>query len=377
MILHVFNPEHDIALACGRRRFTPPKAARELRRGLAFLPALWAAEGDAVLADLPLEAEARAAAAAGVLKAAGLAAPRRVRFVAPREAGSLPLTGVSLWGCDAAAADELRRCGVAEELLPDAATLETVRRLSHRRTGRLVLEALAESWQERGGPHAGAGADSLSEAHAPLCGETAECLTTGELEAFAAQRGGAVAKAPWSCSGRGVKFLSAALSDAERSWAANVIRAQGSVMAERRYRKVADFGMEFVSAEGGMSYRGLSLFRTEHGAYTGNVVATEAAKELYLRRYAGGGLLDWLKDELCRTLGRIYNNVYRGPMGVDMMIVDTGNAAAPYAIHPCVEVNLRRTMGHAALDISPTDGAEIRLMTFTNQKITIQPIKQL
>ena len=49
MILHVFNPEHDLALASGLGNFTAPHAGRQLHSDLDFLPALWARGGDAVL----------------------------------------------------------------------------------------------------------------------------------------------------------------------------------------------------------------------------------------------------------------------------------------------------------------------------------------
>lgn len=51
MKLHIFNPEHDIALAYNKPNITAPHAARQLRRDLAYLPVLWADEGDAVLVD--------------------------------------------------------------------------------------------------------------------------------------------------------------------------------------------------------------------------------------------------------------------------------------------------------------------------------------
>ena len=47
--LHLFNPEHDIALAANLGNFTAPHAGRQLRNDLGFLPALWAQEGDRVL----------------------------------------------------------------------------------------------------------------------------------------------------------------------------------------------------------------------------------------------------------------------------------------------------------------------------------------
>ena len=51
MKLHIFNPEHDLALAANLKQFTAPHAGRQLRSDLAFIPALWAEEGDLVLVD--------------------------------------------------------------------------------------------------------------------------------------------------------------------------------------------------------------------------------------------------------------------------------------------------------------------------------------
>jgi hypothetical protein len=53
-----------------------------------------------------------------------------------------------------------------------------------------------------------------------------------------------------------------------------------------------------------------------------------------------------------------------GPLGVDMMVVaidhlpltiDHLTNAPTSFLHPCVEVNLRRTMGHVALTLTPSD----------------------
>ena len=51
MKLHVFNPEHDIALAANLCQFTAPHAGRQLRSDLGHIPALWASDGDMVLVD--------------------------------------------------------------------------------------------------------------------------------------------------------------------------------------------------------------------------------------------------------------------------------------------------------------------------------------
>ena len=66
-IFHLFNPEHDLALAYGKEGFTPPAAARNLRKGLGFLPAFWADEGDWVVVDDVEEAERQASRFATLL----------------------------------------------------------------------------------------------------------------------------------------------------------------------------------------------------------------------------------------------------------------------------------------------------------------------
>ena len=43
---------------------------------------------------------------------------------------------------------------------------------------------------------------------------------------------------------------------------------------------------------------------------------------------------------------------YRGPFGIDMMVVRSEECESVW-LHPCVEINLRRTMGHVALALEP------------------------
>ena len=51
MKLHIFNPEHDTALAANKAPFTPPHAARQLHHDLGFISAVWADEVDLVVVD--------------------------------------------------------------------------------------------------------------------------------------------------------------------------------------------------------------------------------------------------------------------------------------------------------------------------------------
>lgn len=358
MTLHIFNPEHDIALASGIENFTPPRAGRLLRHDLGFLPALWAQPGDTVLADDPALADAllrQLQEEAGRVLGIRVNGPEDVRLVSAKEVramagGRLSLSpqtgvdGVEPWGWDAALRSSLRRIGVADSLLPGDEQLRQVRRLSHRSTAARLMDALAQETHLDDG----------------VVGEVpAECTSIGEVEAFIAGHGRAVLKAPWSSSGRGVRFCGATDAPLRQlePWLRGVLNRQGSVMAEPYYDKVRDFGMEFLAgADGTVAYCGLSLFHTDCGAYKGNIVATEAAKREMMEQYLPLSLVDKVRTLLCRHLQVILQGQYQGPLGVDMMVCVGGSPAhdCPLLLHPCVEINLRRTMGHAALALTPS-----------------------
>ena len=149
-------------------------------------------------------------------------------------------------------------------------------------------------------------------------------------------------------------------------------------MVEPLYNKVKDFGMEFFSdGEGHVNYLGLSLFHTENGAYTGNVLATEKVKQEIISRYIPTELLKNVQEKICQELGETYRGKYRGPFGIDMMAVHNGQWSmvnGQCSLHPCVEINLRRTMGHVALALSPKDDDLRRVMRIEYSKNNYQLI---
>ena len=336
MTLHIFNPEHDIALAANLANFTAPHAGRQLRADLDFLPAIWAREGDRVLVENPEHAAKQWKRLLFRLvpdKERSLFLTENTLFVTYEQGVLEEMTRVEPWGWDIALKAVLKRKGITESLLPSDDGLEHIRQLSHRRTSASLLPLL----QMEG-----------------TVGEAYECTTEAQVEALMQRYGQVVAKAPWSSSGRGVRFLDGRgmMDDGRRKkeegrgkkeegrWLSNVIERQGSVMIEPFYRKAKDFGMEFSVSDGIIRYEGLSLFHTHHGAYTGNIIATECVKRQALSRYVSLDLLDRVRDVVIANLDL---SGYEGPFGIDMMVVKGG------LLHPCVEINLRRTMGHVAL----------------------------
>ena len=256
MKLLVFNPEHDLALAANLSNFTAPHAGRQLRADLGFIPAIWAAANDFVLVENVEDAERRF-----------LRLTRRPfgRFIAKELLCKLQFSAVDVWGWDLAIRAYLLRWGVDAAVMPTVTQIDAIRQLSHRRYAMQLLERL----QMPGTIGCASETDQMEM--------IADRLQSGEH---------LVVKAPWSSSGRGVRFMEGDMNIYDNGWVRHVIEKQGSVMVEPYYNKVKDFGMEFVSdGKGIVSYVGLSLFQTSNGAYTGNILASEDEKEHMISRY--------------------------------------------------------------------------------------------
>ncbi len=340
MTLHIFNPDHDLALAFGGVNFTAPHAARCLRNDLAFLPALWCERGDAVLVENAVCAEKSLLKLQTRLRRRGLRGEdREVRFVEWSDLKLLQadhdIVQIAPWGWNMSLRDKLqKKLGAECTLLPPVEAIDDVRRLSHRRLSAELLSGIATSG---------------------AIGEAFECHSLDEVRERVDRLGRAVLKAPWSSSGRGLRFIDAELDVHRTGWVRNLLSSQGSVMVEPFYNKVKDFAMEFSAQEDGtVCYNGLSLFSTRNGAYVGNVLATEEAKLEIISKYISVDLLEKIKEKIIECITLLLEGKYVGPFGIDMMVVAMPDANG-FALHPCVEINLRRTMGHVALALSPID----------------------
>ncbi len=309
MTLHIFNPGHDDALADGTPYYTHTRIARVMSASLSALPRLWAKEGDVVCA------------ADGLHQFSDW---QRVERISP-------------WGWDAALVHQLRKDGAPECLLPTKEHIDMLRALSSRETSVRLLamidkptgltSRLARSWQE-------------------VC-------------AFARCYGRVLAKAPWSCSGRGLVVLDASPTEPQRRRVENILRRQGGVAVEPFLDRVADFAMEFwAERNGAVRYEGLSLFHTDsQGHYLDNFVADECTLLSLLSPFP----FEHTREQVRRALEQLLANHYEGPIGVDMLQYRT-----PHGIftHPCVEVNLRHTMGMAALSLQKRIPSSVRVARF-------------
>ena len=335
MRIHHFNPEHEICLASGRSNYTPPHAATRLRSGLGWMPALWAEKGDIVLVDDSEYAKKAAQRWRGVLPEVHYLTFSELKSMLRHiSMDTLQLT-VSPWGWDLPLRQQLMRSGVPASHLPTLKEMDTIRTLAHRRSTIPLLRHLVERLP---------GTVGERQCHTDLA----------EVEQALQHRGALVLKSPWSSSGRGVRYVSGELDPAIRRWAEGVIARQGSIITEPCYDRAMDFALEYEIGYGQEArFLGFSLFDTRSGSYQGNWLATEARKRERLLRYMDNDLLTLLIDEVGTSCTTLLSGRYTGPFGVDMMVVRHADGAG-HSIHPCVELNLRRTMGHVALHLTPS-----------------------
>ena len=318
--LLLFNPDTDLALASGDAHYTPPASALAMARDMEHFPQLWAAPDDIILL-----ADGQLADADGRVLEMPLSA------VAPT------LTAVLPWGWNALLLQRLRTLQLPARLLPTDAQLASYRACASRHTAVSLLARLRQSWSAAFAPGGG------------LVGHSAWCVDQAQVQAAIARFGPSVLKAPWSGSGRGIRFIPTGVcSPKDEAWLHKVLRRQGGVEVEPLYQRVQDFAMEFMAHRGTVSYEGLSVFDTSpHGVYSGNLVAPEAVRQARLARFIPVKLLHQVRTRLLSLLNAAQlPEWYSGPVGVDMMVVEGG------LLHPLVEVNLRATMGWVAVQLA-------------------------
>ena len=341
--LHIFNPSHDEALASGNPYFCPSTAARELEAEWVDLPAFTAKAGDAVWiqkdAALPEDTESFP----------------DIRFVHTKEMTPQfwnTVQQIEPWGFDPLICRKLRAAGAPEALFPSEAELEQLRLLSARTTTAALLPRLRNSLHAKGIDTVGQSfiARSLNQAR--------DCITRWQ---------GAVIKSLWSCSGRGVFRVGTRPTVNELGRISRLVTEHGAVEVEPVYEARLNFALEFEAEAGGaVHYVGLSIFAAHKGGrYMSNLVASQKGLEAKLVA-SGFSRLQTLVDAVERELSSFLAGRYQGPLGVDMMLVEpakpltalsepglvTGDEIYESCLHPCVEVNLRRTMGHLALGLA-------------------------
>lgn len=285
--MHLFFPSHDIALSIGVRHFNPPFAALKLQNDLAELADIWQRDGK---------------------------------------------EGKIAWGWDYDTRALLNKTYKTKmKDLPSDDDLQALRELSSRKTTVSIIERLRQEH------------DVFKGIEMPVVIDSEESLV-----AYVETHSRYVLKTPWSSSGRGLSFSHIIPRDTIVKHGAATIRKMGSIVAEPWYDKEQDFAMLFYVGRETVEFIGYSLFDNDYsGTYRcGKLMANERIEASL------PSACTIAKKKLRKILGEMFaplmNKTWEvGYVGIDMMTFrSAGNTEL--MVHPCVEMNLRCTMGVVA-----------------------------
>ncbi|MGN0237909.1 MAG: hypothetical protein ACI4AK_07500 [Lepagella sp.] len=315
--LHIFNPESDYALASGRGYYTPPGQVVELRQRLSLTPAAYASPGDIILL---LDRKLDIASLDGYC----LAQTKHLSIIT-RDCLATILDNsekfiAEPWGWNYTVRQQLSDFSDNIINFPSLEHIDRLRELSHRRTTIDFLRLMSPLLD--------------SEIRLPMeISEPQDCV-----DAFR-QNDYLFFKAPWSSSGRGILSTEGLDETRITPWVTGIIRRQGSVIMEKGYRRRLDFATEWFCTAGKVDFIGFSIFEvSQRGRYRGNVEGSNEKLEEKIRRVSSKWDRRYL-DLQRAAIELLIAPYYDGPLGIDMLITEDGN------IHPCVEINLRHTMG--------------------------------
>ncbi len=157
----------------------------------------------------------------------------------------------------------------------------------------------------------------------------------------------AMLKRPYSSSGRGVQPIDLPLGREQSEVIYNLAQHYGEVSLEPLLNRQQDYALLFYADANGLRHIGYSKFVTDDKsgtAYSGNILASDESIAEELTQALGDkqALLD-LIEHLQVFLHTELKGTYEGYIGIDMMTYLDLNGTLH--LHPCVEINLRCTMG--------------------------------
>jgi hypothetical protein len=331
-MLHFFNPEHEMAVLNCSPYYTPPARQVKMRCDLAYLPAWYAAENDLIWVEKDLSED--------FVLCLKREIGRMPEAVSRRHIGTylsqLSQTKVALWGLSPSSVrffEQIDRQYQLHLTLP--VWHEDHRRLCSRWTATQCLEFLiAEIPQIRG--------EIVPQYVSDI--ESIQNLLKKNSGKY-------LVKSPFSSSGRGLLWLSGEEIDRpSRQLLSGMLKKQGSISIEKVLQKKEDFSMQFhTNGDGKVTFKGYSLFKTDpKGNYLSSVIASQQSIREVITQYISGSSIDTVKRLIMQYLSTHFAPVYAGHIGVDLMIYEENGI---YLLHPCVEINVRTTMGYLALRI--------------------------
>jgi len=341
--LYLFNPGHEMEILCGKSHYTPPYSVQKMTTDLEMLPVWYGGAGSFTLVRNPKASQFIASLPKAFRPS--LSSPMILNLMMKElyrrkklgEKPKLPPLNASIWGVSPRSIDaykELKQAGMNIEI-PE--WKDDYIQLTNRQTSAVCLERLQTLFPLTPSIQIPVFLSELKEVEEYIANHTPPF----------------VIKTPFSSSGRGLYWIDDNKIDARAlSWLNGTFKKQGMVSIEPALNRVFDFAAEFYSdGNGKIQYEGLSIFETQpQGQFVGCMLGTQEMLLQQLNEYISPDDFLFLVQQIGLVLKEQLGNAYCGYMGVDMFIykTDDGN----YAVHPFVELNLRYTIGLAAMQLS-------------------------
>lgn len=329
--LHFFNPGHETAILHDAEIYTPTKNVQRMMNDLAALPLWYADKGDFVW--LPHE-YSRSFSSQLPLGITPNGMPLTSSMLYQANMADSPLF-YTPWGLSPHSISVAEKIKTEYSFPLDVPQWEDeYKKLTSRHTAALCLELLRDYGIEI--PFVPKFFKDINEVENHLA---TICLPV-------------MIKTPFSSSGRGLlRIKNPEFHYKEKEWMVGALRRQREVSVEPLLEKVQDFALEFRSDGQQIHYEGLSCFESvAAGAYSGNKLDTQDNLTAQLCEMCGKEVFRRLILAVKKALAEIFLRVaYVGFLGVDMMIYR--HYDGDLHIHPCVEINMRNTMGMMSIKL--------------------------
>jgi hypothetical protein len=330
-MIHYFNPGHETAVLNGSKFYQPGAKVRKMQEDLALLPAWYAAPDDYVLLpDGTLVAAEKVCHCGLDGRLVESRNPERSR----RGSRETSPEAVDLWGISPQSIYFVEKLSQSSELavkIPEWKTEYPF--LGSRFASRKVLLQLT---------------DTVPEIEKNILPQFFSDIDTVENHVSKSNEKQLV-KSPYSSSGRGLVWLPPGkLARSERQIISGMLRKQSQVSIEKALDKRLDFSMHFeINAADETKFIGYSVFQTNSkGAYEKSLLANQTVLEQQITEFVDKELLHKVRNVLTGILHDTYSPYYKGTIGVDMLIYQSDSS---YKLNPCVEINMRKSMGYLAV----------------------------
>ena len=299
--VYIFNPQNDLALATGGINYVAPPFAVQMATDLAVLPAYIAKPDSLLITDSDLDAQ--------WLDHLNSTFALDVHAIKRSQLRGISDYRIMPWGWCLDLRRRLIKWGAGRDSVPSKDAIYYMRGLSHRRITVLIHLRLQELLGRQ------------------LCPIPVELAVPDEVMAFASSHRECYIKTPWSSSGRGIYHNTGKPTPELELWCRGALKRQGSVLCEEALDKVMDFAVEFYSSQGKVKTRGYSIFTTDaHSQYAhGDVAPSQVLKKRITELYPQ---FDEVVAATTQVLNELVAPYYSGWLGVDMLLFNKKSTAS-------------------------------------------------